>query len=128
VAKAQVKIERTAAESARSIVALQALHHGLLERLEETPLEALRPDLERFLDQGRALGRILADHKERLVCQGWLDYWATALIRAGFDTPNANLVAFDPASAPELPEETCPFRGLHIFDREHRDLFFGREA
>src|SRR5262249_38228001 len=58
--------------------------------------------------------------------QGLLDYWVARLYRGGMEPPDATLAEFDPALAPELPDELCPYLGLDAFREADNDKFFGR--
>lgn len=110
-----------------SLVALRAAHTALLRRHRS---EGETPDLiaaaDKFLAHGRATGALLAEDDERWTAQSLLDYWSATLYRAGTAAPDATLDPFDPALAPALPDDACPFLGLDAFREENAALFFGR--
>lgn len=107
---------------------LREAHIGMLryEHSNNTDQKLLRAAL-RFLLAGQATGAILDSELERSAAQSMLDYWSTALIRAGQEPPFGLLDIYDPRLAPQLPDEWCPYVGLDAFRESKSELFFGRE-
>lgn len=60
----------------------------------------------------------------------WVDLRSgPASTRAFRDLVNAvRGLPFGPSSPPTPRREVCPYRGLQVFDEQHADFFFGREA
>src|SRR4051812_11571647 len=81
-----------------------------------------------FVRRGAATGVVLDGDDERWSVQGLLDYWASALERAGRPRGDSSLAEFDPEQAPELPDGACPYLGLNAFEEAKGHLFFGRDA
>lgn len=110
-----------------SFAALRAAHTNLLRRQRD---EGLTPSVlgqaVELIARGSAAGVLLEDEDERNAAQGLLDYWATILIRKGYESPNATLEEFDPSLAPELDDDHCPYVGLDPFREEDAARFFGR--
>ncbi|MFQ3680742.1 AAA family ATPase [Roseiflexus sp.] len=110
-----------------SFAALRMAHTEILRRQHE---EGLSPSLlgqaAEFIACGSATGAILDDEDERDAAQGLLDYWATILIRKGYEPPDATLDEFDPSLAPELDDASFPYVGLDPFREEDAARFFGR--
>ncbi|MEM6453002.1 MAG: WD40 repeat domain-containing protein [Cyanobacteria bacterium P01_D01_bin.105] len=119
------------AEPARfpSLASLRAAHTDLLKRHREQGNEpAVLVEIEQFMHQGHATGAVLDNEDDRWTAQGLLDYWSSVLYRAGqVEPPDATLVDFDPALAPDLDDTLCPYLGLEAFRAENEHLFFGRQ-
>jgi hypothetical protein len=110
-----------------SLAALQAAHTALLKRQRadgESP--AFQDAVLDFLNRATATGAVLDADADRRTIQTIIDYWATRLYRVGEEPPDATLAEFDPALAPELPDELCPYLGLDAFREADGDKFFGR--
>src|SRR5262245_42230561 len=109
-----------------SLAALEAAHNRLLKRQRENEDAAtLLADITSFLGHGAATGALLDDRNDRRIAQTLLDYWATRLYRADAEPPDSTLAEFDPALAPELPDELCTYLGLDAFREADGDKFFG---
>lgn len=110
-----------------SFAALRAAHTDILRRQRD---EGLTPSVlglaAEIIARGSATGVLLDDEDERNAAQSLLDYWATILIRKGYEPPNATLDEFDPSLAPELDDAHCPYVGLDPFREEDATRFFGR--
>lgn len=111
-----------------SFLALREAHAALLDQEEAEPLTALRPAILNFVARAEATGALLDVEADRRAAQSLLSYWTTQLYRSGDLTTRAVLAPFDPALAPELPNEPQPYRGLAEFAEADQALFFGREA
>src|SRR5215468_10690276 len=121
----------TAARSATyaSLAELRAVQARLGElRRKGADTAALWDAAEDFVRRGAATGVALDGDDERWSVQGLLDYWASALERAGRPRGDSSLDEFDPEQAPELPDDACPYLGLNAFDEARGHLFFGRDA
>ncbi len=112
-----------------SLASLRAAHTDLLKRYrEQGNAPEVLAEIERLMRRGHATGAVLDDEGDRWTAQGLLDYWSSVLYRAGQVEPlDATLVEFDPALAPELADELCPYLGLEAFQAEKQHLFFGRQ-
>ena len=80
-----------------SLDVLRTNHLDLLKRHREsgnTP-EFLE-EIKKFIQRGRATGALLDDEDDRWGAQSLLDYWISLLAHAGFESPDATLVDFDP--------------------------------
>jgi hypothetical protein len=113
-----------------SLVELQEAHEALLhERDQYGEATAAPPDfwsrVSVFVARAQASGVLLDLSRQRRAGQSILDYWANALYRADQPTPAARLADFDPALAPELPDEPSPYQGLAAFGQEQHAFFFG---
>jgi WD40 repeat protein len=114
-------------ESFPSAAALRGVHSNLLRRERaEGSAPTFLADVASFIQRGRITGKILDENADRRACQSMLDYWATVLYRASEATVDSTLDEFDPALAPILPEDLCPYVGLEAFREANRDRFFGR--
>jgi WD40 repeat protein len=111
-----------------SLAALQAAHNGLLQlQRQDADAPAFLAEVAAFLREGAATGALLDADADRRTAQGLLDYWVARLYRVGEDPPDATLAEFDPALAPELPDDLCPYLGLDAFREVDGDKFFGRD-
>ena len=112
-----------------SLASLRAAHTELLKRHREQGNEpAVLAENEQLMWRGHATGAVLDDEDDRWTAQGLLDYWSSVLERAGqVVPPEATLVDFDPAVAPDLSDELCPYLGLEAFRAENQHLFFGQQ-
>lgn len=112
----------------RSLEALREAHSDLMQRFSRLSVE---PEalvaVRNFLREGRQTGVILDSSSERRAAQSLLDYWSTQLYRVAGEEDEATLADFDPALAPELPDEPNPYRGLDAFLEKDAAFFFGRE-
>lgn len=114
--------------SPRSIVdKLQAEQGALLRiyRAEEMSAGLLQR-VEAFLEQVQKAGQIIDHDDDRDRCQSYLDYWITKLWSHGSRHANLMLAEFDPALLPEIPDASCPFKGLDAFVEGDDGRFFGR--
>jgi WD40 repeat protein/energy-coupling factor transporter ATP-binding protein EcfA2 len=112
-----------------SLAELWDVQATLRERRRDAPEStAVWDAVEDFVRRGVATGALIEDEDDRWSIQGLLDYWATALERAGRPRVDASLAEFDPESAPQLADDACPYVGLNAFQEEHQNVFFGREA
>src|SRR5689334_9105613 len=110
-----------------SLAALQAAHNDLLQRQrQEADAPAFLADVAGFLREGAAIGALLDIDADRRTAQGLLDYWVARLYRVGAEPPDATLAEFNPALAPDLPDDLCPYLGLDAFREADGDKFFGR--
>lgn len=110
-----------------SLVALQTAHNELLRRQRhEHDTPALHAAVLDFLHAGALSGALLDADPDRRTAQGLLDYWVARLYRVGEEPPDATLAEFDPALAPDLPDQLCPYLGLNAFQEADGDKFFGR--
>ena len=112
-----------------SLASLRAAHTELLRRHREQGSEpTVLAEIEQLMQRGHATGAILDNEDDRWTAQGLLDYWSSVLYRAGqVEPPEATLVEFDAALAPDLDDELCPYLGLEAFRAENQHLFFGRQ-
>ena len=111
-----------------SLAELRAVQARLGEQRRSAPGPALWDAAEDFVQRGAATGVVLDSEDERWSVQGLLDYWVTALERAGRPRRESSLAEFDPEQAPELPDDACPYLGLSAFQEANGEVFFGREA
>src|SRR5215470_3511519 len=112
-----------------SLAELRAVQARLGElRRKGSETAALWDAAADFVRRGAATGVVLDSDDERWSVQGLLDYWASALERAGRPRGDSSLAEFDPEQAPELPDDACPYLGLNAFDEARGHLFFGRDA
>ena len=115
-----------------SLIEFKEAHRQLLaqrrdiDESDETAVSAYLSAVEQFVSQGVAIGAILAKDADRHDAQNLLDYWANELFHQGQEAPDATLVEYNPANAPELADELCPYVGLDTFSSENRGIFFGR--
>lgn len=120
----------TGKESLRyaTLASLRSKHEEFIKCEEEgSQLSTFLDAIATFIQEGRITGKLLDSDHERRAAQSWLDFWATRLERAGRAPLDATLADFDPALAPELPNELCPYRGLDAFRSQDRHLFYGRQ-
>lgn len=114
-----------------SLSALRSAHSALLQaHREQGDSEAFFAAAEAFLRQGRATGALLDNEAERWTAQSLLDYWMATLLSNASERPapaDTILADFDPALAPELPDELCPYVGLDAFREPQSGIFFGRQ-
>lgn len=118
--------EKTCFEPTVALRAAQVKLSELRQREGDTP--AVLDYIEQFIQRGSATGVLLDDEDERWSAQSVLDYWANLVARADRPRPEATLAEFDPAQAPELPDEQCPYLGLNAFQENDSTRFFGRGA
>jgi hypothetical protein len=112
-----------------SLAELRAIQARLGElRRKGAETAALWDAAADFVQRGAATGVVLDSDDERWSVQGLLDYWASALERAGRPRGDSSLAEFDPEQAPELPGAACPYLGLNAFEEAKGHLFFGRDA
>jgi WD40 repeat protein len=97
-------------------------------RLEEPDGGEVWGAVKAFVRRGVATGAVIEDDDDRWSIQSLLDYWATAIERAGRPRIDSSLAEFDPESVPQLPDDACPYLGLNAFQEENQEVFFGREA
>src|SRR5262245_15773322 len=93
-----------------SLGELRAVQAQLGElRRQDSDSAALWDAVQEFVWRGAATGAVLDSDDERWSVQAVLDYWATALERAGRPRRDSALAAFDPERAPVLPDTACPY-------------------
>ena len=110
-----------------SLVALRSVHRELLTRERSGNAPDLAGQLTHFIARAKATGQLLDSEDDRRSIQSLLDYWASILVRANEELPDAILADFDPELAPELDDSACPYVGLDSFRGEDTDRFFGRQ-
>ena len=111
-----------------SIAAIRDAHNQLVlshRRLGDTTI--FLDQAENFIKKVQATGILLDTDDDRWACQSLVDYWANTLVRAGRETPDATLAAFDAKIAFGLDISECPYRGLNTFQEKDRHLFYGRQ-
>ncbi|MCA9978748.1 MAG: hypothetical protein KC413_23475, partial [Anaerolineales bacterium] len=84
-------------------------------------------EISNFIQRGTLTGALLDARSDRWQAQNLLDYWANELYQARHDAPATTLAEFNPASAPIIDEELCPYLGLKTFGPNKHLFFFGRE-
>jgi energy-coupling factor transporter ATP-binding protein EcfA2 len=109
-----------------SLAAFRQAHVSLLQRHRAGLTATLLDEIEAAVERGSATGAVLDDEGERWEAQGVLDYWVAVLYRARRNPMHGTLQPFDPSLAPELPDESCPYRGLEAFREAQHGVFFGR--
>src|SRR5688500_12861482 len=109
-----------------SLAALRQAHVSLLQRHRAGLTATLLDEIEAVVEHGSATGAVLDDEAERWEAQGVLDYWVAVLYRARRNPVHGTLQPFDPSLAPELPDDSCPYRGLEAFREAQHGMFFGR--
>jgi energy-coupling factor transporter ATP-binding protein EcfA2 len=114
-------------EAFPSLAALRQAHVGLLQRHRAGLTATLLEEIEAAVERMSATGAVLDDEAERWEAQGILDYWVAVLYRARRNPVHGTLEPFDPSLAPELPDESCPYRGLEAFREAQHGVFFGRD-
>lgn len=110
------------------INSLRAAHQQMLllrRELGETP--EVFTQIFAFLQRAAQTGNLLDRDSERWEAQSLLDYWDSIFAAANSQYITPQLAEFDPLSAPQLPDDACPYRGLEAFSPQHRHLFFGRD-
>ncbi|WP_017302003.1 hypothetical protein [Nodosilinea nodulosa] len=111
-----------------SVASLRAAHSELLKRYRERENDPeVFAEVVQLIHQGRATGALLDSEDDRWAAQSLLDYWNSLLYRAGLEPPDTTLVDFDPAVAPSLSDDLCPYLGLEAFREKNQHLFFGRQ-
>ncbi|MCB9418600.1 MAG: hypothetical protein H6667_02260 [Ardenticatenaceae bacterium] len=111
-----------------NLAALNSAHRQLLEqRRQSGESPAFYDQVELFIRRGQAAGVLLGKEEDRWNAQNLLDYWANELLHANREAFDATLQEFDPAQAPILPNELCPYVGLDPFSSEQHDFFYGRD-
>ncbi len=117
-----------------SLDEIESTHDAFLFRRDKltSPLDGAPEfwaDVNAFLKRAQLSGTSLDRPRDRRAVQGILDYWASALVRAGEPVPDLQLEPFNPYTAPKLREEqSCPYQGLEAFSADRSDYFFGRES
>ena len=105
---------------------MQAEHSRLLQHLrEDGHAPSFIDDVYHFMDLGQHTGKLLDESKAREAARTMIAFWATRLVREGRELPEIELDDFDPALAPELPDQPCPYQGLEAF--KNSQFFHGRE-
>ena len=111
-----------------SLTSLRSAHRKLLERRAENGETAeYLVEIGNFIQCGTLTGALLDARSDRWQAQNLLDYWANELYQARHDAPDTTLTEFNPASAPVIEEELCPYLGLKTFGPNKHLFFFGRE-
>ncbi len=111
-----------------SLYALRDEHNALLKRQRAAVADPqLWTRVEQLLQRGVQTGALLDRDDERQAAQDLLDYWVTALLRAGRNAADSTLAAFNPELAPEIADAQCPYVGLDAFRKQHAHFFFGRQ-
>src|SRR5262245_50558503 len=98
------------------------------QRREGGDTAALWRAADEFIWRGAATGAVIDNADDRWSVQGVLDYWASALIRAGQPARDSSLEAFDPMQATSLPDAACPYPGLDAYEAGDAEVFCGRDA
>jgi WD40 repeat protein/energy-coupling factor transporter ATP-binding protein EcfA2 len=99
----------------------------LLERRgEDGETTEYLAEISSFIQRGSLTGAVLDARSDRWQAQNLLDYWANELYHARHDAPATTLVTFNPASAPVLDDNLCPYLGLKTFGPNKHPFFFGR--
>ena len=121
-------LEMAQPEPYTSLKELREQHKLLLEqrRSEDNAPEFIQAVIQ-FIQRGSATGVLLDAEEARWDAQNLLDFWSNELHHLQQEGPDATLSEYDPAQAPELPDELCPYLGLDAFDEARQSLFFGRE-
>ncbi len=111
-----------------SLTSLRSAHKKLLERRAENgDTTEYLAEISSFIQCGTLTGTLLDTRSDRWQAQNLLDYWANELYQARHDAPDTTLAEFNPASAPVIDEELCPYLGLKTFGPNKHLFFFGRE-
>lgn len=111
-----------------SLTSLRSAHRKLLERrAEDGETTEYLAEISSFIQRGSLTGALLDARSDRWQAQNLLDYWANELYHARHDSPETALTEFNPASAPVIDEELCPYLGLKTFGPNKHLFFFGRE-
>jgi WD40 repeat protein len=109
---------------------LIARHRELLNQIPSfgtRPHDSRIDELDAFIHGVYESGVFIAGDTDRRMCQSIIDYWTAVLYRSGRSPDDLLLLDFDPAQAPELPPEACPYVGLEAFDDQSANRFFGRQ-
>src|SRR5262249_674394 len=86
-----------------SLAALRQAHSHLLNQHRDSGRDpAFLGRVRELILRGRLTGAVLDTDADRMAAQTVLDYWATVLVRAGEEPPEANLRDFDPGRQPDL--------------------------
>lgn len=110
-----------------SLTSLRSAHRKLLERrAEDGEKTEYLAEISSFIQRGTLTGSLLDARSERWQAQNLLDYWANELYHARLDAPDTALAEYNPASAPVIDEELCPYLGLKTFGPNKHPFFFGR--
>ncbi len=110
-----------------SLTALRTTHNTLLDaHRTQADRATFWPEVERFIERGRATGALLDNEEDRWAAQSLLDYWSATGYSVGRTMPDAALADFDPTLAPEIPDDRCPYVGLAAFREFQEPYFFGR--
>jgi energy-coupling factor transporter ATP-binding protein EcfA2 len=116
-----------AVEPFPSLSALRAAHSSLLEaHRTQATVPDFWAEVELFLRRGQATGALLDNEGDRGAAQSLLDYWTATAYSVGRKVADALLLDFDPALAPEIPDDRCPYVGLAAFREGQGSYFFGR--
>lgn len=111
-----------------SLASLRTAHGELLEiRRGQGDTPEVLAQIDTFIQRGQATGALLDTDQDRWAAQSLLDYWANILYRVGQEAPEATLVEFNPALAPDIPDHLCPYLGLDAFREANSNLFYGRQ-
>ena len=97
-----------------------------IDESDKTAVSTYLTAVKQFVTQGVSIGSALAKDEDRHDAQNLLDYWANELYHQGQEAPDATLVEYDPANAPQLPNKLCPYVGLDTFSAQNSGNFFGR--
>ncbi len=110
-----------------SVMALRSAHNALLDaHRTQADSATFWPEVEQFIERGRATGALLDNEEDRWAAQSLLDYWSATGYSVGRTMPDAALLDFDPTLAPEIPDDRCPYVGLAAFREFQEPYFFGR--
>jgi WD40 repeat protein len=111
-----------------SLTVMKAAHLRLVKRFPPSVKPSLTDldEIEAFVQQGRATGKILDSRSEETEAQSLVDHWAGYLGRYDRDI-DATLAVYDPGEFPDLTRVECPYRGLEAFQAEDSHYYFGRE-
>jgi WD40 repeat protein len=104
------------------------LQHDASADAEHAALARLEREAQTFIGRSAATGVFLESVADRTAAAVLLDYWVSALARAGHSTAALRLQRFDAAQLPDLKDKPCPFKGLDAFSQNDEKFFFGRGA
>ncbi len=122
-----------------SISELRDAHAQLIALVDselqtDSSVDGERQAIERHLDEAvsfiyrsAATGVFLEHVGDRTAATVLLDYWVSALARAGHPLESQRLRPFDAAKLPDLSDKPCPFKGLDAFTLDDQKFFFGRD-
>jgi WD40 repeat protein/type II secretory pathway predicted ATPase ExeA len=112
-------------------VMLYELTTGIPPFSADSPVSVILKHLDEPLPPPRSLNADLPASIEQVIQQA-LAKEPDARFQSALEVLNALDAVFLPGALPEVaappPDERCPYRGLQVFEEEHADFFYGREA